>query len=546
MVRNSHDIVFAEDGSFVFRGNRCKLGLPLRFWPREFCETETLSGVLPMDAISPGNFIVGSVSIPLLRDRHTHPFLYASWIDGLSIHDAGSKREAIARIEAHESRPDEILIVQGWLDSQFQISPADLASLGPTTVFNLSLHGLVMNGPARVLIERELGDFECHWSDQQWLERNLRKILNAFAILNGNVDRLKRYYDWLHQEQGVIYAEEMLLAGEREIDIFREADLLDRTRFWCSLEMWQTLSEPARQQIYGMKIFADGALGVRTAAVATPFDNGDQGMLLYSDVELHNLVVDCIATEKAIAIHAIGDRAIDQVVALILRLRKETGFENEVRIEHAQLISPDAARIAKEANIILSMQPNFSIDSVEYADRMPQHYCKANNPFRMLIDEVGFVPGQDLIFGSDGMPSGAAEAIRQSLAPPYPYRQRLKIKELVAGYCDSSVFAHPGMVQLSTPKQKIKWQAWGSGASITFAPSARIDALKADGTIEDDQILLHEIVAATGEDAMTQHHQKMGWEPYKPVGEPSACPNKCGGDYYPDGFGDCPHCGNIG
>lgn len=385
---------------------------------------------------------MSSVSIPLLRDRHTHPLLYASWIDGVNIHNADSKQEALDRIGDSTFSPDEILIVQGWLDSQFQISPADLQSFGPTAVFNLSLHGLVMNESARQLIEGELGGLECHWSDQEWFERNLRKILNAFAILNGNVDRLTRYFDWLHQQQGVIYAEEMLLAGEREIDLFREAGLLDRTRFWCSHEMWQTLSGKAKQHIYGMKIFTDGALGVRTAAVTSPFDNGDHGMLMYSDEELHRLVLNCIATEKAIAIHAIGDRAIDQVVALILQLRNDSGFENEVRIEHAQLISVEAARKAKQANIILSMQPNFSIDSVAYSDRMPQHYCEANNPFRMLIDEVGFVPGQDLIFGSDGMPHGAAEAIRQALTPPYPDRQCLTIEELVAGYCDKNIYAN--------------------------------------------------------------------------------------------------------
>jgi len=51
----------------------------------------------------------------------------------------------------------------------------------------------------------------------------------------------------------------------------------------------------------------------------------------------------------------------------------------------------------------------------------------------MLIDEAGFVPGEDLIFGSDGMPHGAAAAVRQALSPPYPDRQALAIDELIAG-----------------------------------------------------------------------------------------------------------------
>ncbi|WP_075086021.1 amidohydrolase family protein [Mariniblastus fucicola] len=391
-----------------------------------------------------------TVKIPLLRDRHTHPFLYASWIDGLNLHRVSARDDALSMIGNREAKPGEILIVQGWLDSKFELSASDLEPFGPTAVFNLSLHGLVMNEAARKMIEAELGAAG-NWSDQAWYERNLRKILNAFAILNGNADRLRRYFQWLHEEQGVIYSEEMLLAGEKEIEVFREADLLHRTRFWCSLEMWHSLSAESKQLIDGMKIFADGALGVRTAAVNDPYDNGDRGMLMYSDDELVQLLTKCIATDKAIAIHAIGDRAIDQVVHAVADLRTETSFRNQVRIEHAQLISLETARVAKESEIILSMQPNFSADSAEYSDRLPQRYLLANNPFRMLIDEVGFIPGDDLIFGSDGMPPGATEAVHQSLCPPFPDRQALTIEELVAGYCDASVFAADEMVEVTLP-----------------------------------------------------------------------------------------------
>jgi hypothetical protein len=57
-----------------------------------------------------------------------------------------------------------------------------------------------------------------------------------------------------------------------------------------------------------------------------------------------------------------------------------------------------------------------------------------NNPFRMLIDEAGFVPGKDLLFGSDGMPHGARYALESALFPPFP-GQRLSLPEFVAGYC---------------------------------------------------------------------------------------------------------------
>jgi hypothetical protein len=52
----------------------------------------------------------------------------------------------------------------------------------------------------------------------------------------------------------------------------------------------------------------------------------------------------------------------------------------------------------------------------------------------MLIDEARFVPGKDLLFGSDGMPHGAQYALESALFPPFP-GQELTLDEFVAGYC---------------------------------------------------------------------------------------------------------------
>ena len=187
--------------------------------------------------------------------------------------------------------------------------------------------------------------------------------------------------------------------------------------------------------VTGLKLFSDGALGVRTAAVHTPYDNGSRGLLIYDDDALQLELARCLGHGKDVAIHAIGDRAIDQVVAGLRRLESRIGPSTAIRIEHAQLISKATALQAKELGIKLCMQPNFSQDSEDYRDRLAEHYLPANNPFRMLIDEVGYVPGEDLLFGSDGMPHGAAEALQQALFPPHPRQQQLTLDEFVAGYC---------------------------------------------------------------------------------------------------------------
>jgi predicted amidohydrolase YtcJ len=127
-------------------------------------------------------------------------------------------------------------------------------------------------------------------------------------------------------------------------------------------------------------------------------------------------------------------------VAAVERAARIVPSRHVIRIEHAQFIAESTAKRAKALGLHLSMQPNFSEDSVAYADRLPAGYPPRNNPFRMLIDRIGFVPGVDLYFGSDGMPHGAQEALRQSLFPDGGYEgQVLTPDEFIAGYCLSDM-----------------------------------------------------------------------------------------------------------
>lgn len=145
------------------------------------------------------------------------------------------------------------------------------------------------------------------------------------------------------------------------------------------------------------------------------------------------------------------------------------------------------------------------------------------------------VPQQKTLLRRRAAPSDASLRLEQR----FNSRSRTRTSYGSARRC-------PSPVRQSALKQRVKWQAWGSDEGITFAPASRIEALRADGMISSKDSMLHELVASTGEDAMTQHHEKMGWEPYRPQGNPAPCPNGCGGHYYPLGYGDCPNCGHIG
>ena len=363
--------------------------------------------------------------------------LYAALMDSVDLNRSGETREsAIARIrERAQAGAMAWTIATGWNSGRFALDKPDFDGLPPVVVLSLSIHGLIVNDAGREVVRAQDQVVAEHLDDQDWIERNLRRVLNMFARAGASAGKLRAFFDRL-AEIGVYSVEEMLLVGVDEIELFDEAGLSDRTQFWAAPETYESASEEHRARIHGIKLFTDGAIGVTTAALHQKYRTAHhRGMLLYSDDELEALIVRW-SGEKPMAIHAIGDAAIDQVVDAIERASRQVSSRQTVRIEHAQFISEATARRAKALGLHLSMQPNFSEDSVTYAERLPAGYPANNNPFRMLIDRVGFQPGVDLYFGSDGMPHGAPEALRQSLFPEGGHDgQLLTLDEFVAGYC---------------------------------------------------------------------------------------------------------------
>ncbi len=377
------------------------------------------------------------IEIPLLADHHSHPLLYATLQQAIDLSEVFELEEACDRIVQSAQRSSGLTLAYGWKDNRFAFSQRRLEQLPPLAVFNVSLHQLLLNRAGESLLTERYGDAIGQIHDRHWYESHLPTVLNWFANLAGSTDSLISFYQHL-ETLGVWSAEEMLLAGQQEITWFREAGLLKRTKFWAAPETYQKLMEPEKSYVHGLKLFTDGALGARSAALNKPYQNSgalheNRGMLIYTHDQLQQSLIQASNTGKSIAIHAIGDRAIEQVISSLEGIG--TAIENfpEIRIEHAQLIDLPSAHRAKRMGIILSMQPNFNSDSINYADRLPEGYAERNNPFRMLIDQAGYEPGRDLIFGSDGMPHGADYALQQSLHPTIE-NQRISLAEFLKAY----------------------------------------------------------------------------------------------------------------
>ena len=130
-------------------------------------------------------------------------------------------------------------------------------------------------------------------------------------------------------------------------------------------------------RVGGVKIFADGALGPRTAWMVEPYEGepGNTGISTTDPEEMMEAVSRASAAGLPATIHAIGDRAVHHVLNVYEAVRAQEAArgvargQRRHRIEHVQLIHPDDAQRLGELGIIASMQPNHATSDMEMADR---------------------------------------------------------------------------------------------------------------------------------------------------------------------------------
>lgn len=145
-------------------------------------------------------------------------------------------------------------------------------------------------------------------------------------------------------------------------------------------------------RIMGIKLFADGALGPRTAWLSEPYtdDPSNSGAPILEPEKLKKLVKRAHDIGLQVAVHAIGDRALDVVLEAYSYIRPE---KLRHRIEHASLVRDDQLEELKKLKPALSIQPHFVISDWWAKSRIGEKRIKWLYRFKTLITSgllVGF------------------------------------------------------------------------------------------------------------------------------------------------------------
>ncbi|MBI2755192.1 MAG: amidohydrolase [Chloroflexi bacterium] len=150
-----------------------------------------------------------------------------------------------------------------------------------------------------------------------------------------------------------------------------------------------------------VKLYADGALGSRTAALLAPYEgrsDGYRGELLLDREQLVRDITSAANGGLGVAVHAIGDHAVRTVLDAIEQVRADVPAAAEIplRIEHAQLVDPsDVPRFAA-LDVIASMQPLHAVADWRAADEHWGDRSRHAYAWRALLEA-----GATVAFGTD-------------------------------------------------------------------------------------------------------------------------------------------------
>ena len=158
----------------------------------------------------------------------------------------------------------------------------------------------------------------------------------------------------------------------------------------------RALDPDGRLALRAIKLYVDGALGSRGAALLAPYsdDPTNTGLLRTAQADVQRLCERALKAGFQVCTHAIGDRGNRVVLdAYEAALRTASASDHRFRIEHAQVLAPsDIPRFAR-LGVIPSMQTTHQISDMAWAQaRLGPDRVRGAYAWRALLDTGVIIP----------------------------------------------------------------------------------------------------------------------------------------------------------
>ncbi|MFP3915516.1 MAG: amidohydrolase [Actinomycetota bacterium] len=373
----------------------------------------------------------GTTIAPSFTDSHLHPVGYAALVGGTSLGEADSPDDLRRLLEEAASRlpPGQALMAQRLDDTRLGRMPTrqdldEAVPEHPVIAYRHCGHVAVVNTavlemagvsrttadppggsldrdgsglPTGVLRETAL-DLVAPFLDPLVPPPDVGRVVQAINGLRGygighaGAMVSSRHPLWCGVGDEIGLLSEAGPELEVDLDVMVIADSADE------------LEQAARRldvmgggiRFWGWKGFADGSLGGHTASMWERYSDVDTlGTSRLDPARDEHLARTALDLGGVVAIHAIGDRAVDETLDLFDLLLQTGADPARLRLEHASVVSDEAIRRLASRGVVASVQPSFLTSEAGW---VPERLGPARAAYRfrsMLRAGVEMIGGSD-------------------------------------------------------------------------------------------------------------------------------------------------------
>lgn len=426
----------------------------------------------------------GATMLPGFVDSHLHLIGHGETLIRLDLSRYSTKADVLAAVKEYASSftKGEWIIGEGWNENLWESAePITLQELdkivadSPVMLKRVCRHALVVNSkalelagitnntntpPGGVIEKNEHGELTGQLKDQaqELIYEVLPKVSKDYlerAMTAAIKDAYKLGLTGGHTED-LFYYSGFQDTYETFEKVIKENGLKFRAHLLVHHEVVSEMKQAGFEPYSGdleiefgaMKIFADGALGGRTALLSHPYadDPSTNGVAIFSQEELNELFAKARRLELPVAIHTIGDLAFEYALNAMEAHPVTNGRD---RIIHAQILREELIERAKKLpSLILDLQPRFLASDFPWViDRIGSErmeYCYA---WKTLLDSgIPCAGGSDAPIEPLNPLWGIHAAVtRTNLNDPartvYGEKEKLSIYEAVSLFTKGSAYA---------------------------------------------------------------------------------------------------------
>ncbi|HET7437579.1 MAG TPA: amidohydrolase [Thermoanaerobaculia bacterium] len=344
----------------------------------------------------------GATILPGLTDAHGHLYSLGQALDTVSLVDTTSYDEVIARTKERSARAAAGEWIQGrgwdqndWAVKEFPTAAALDAAIPdhPVWLRRIDGHAGLANtaamraagvtaatadpeggkvlrdangNPSGVFIDEAMSLVERAVPPVSFEQRKARVLTAAQDIAAHGLTEL---HDAGADDDTIRAVRELIDEKRFPIRVYIMLSGDDEALLQKWFAVGPLMNYGDRLTVRSVKLYADGALGSRGAALLEPYsdDPGNRGLLITKTERMTDVARRALAAGFQVNTHAIGDRGTRNVLDAYEAANVHP--EQRFRIEHLQVISPPDVPRLIQRGIIASMQPTHATSDMDWAEQ---------------------------------------------------------------------------------------------------------------------------------------------------------------------------------